>query len=176
MISARLTQHDGAHPMRESQRWAAAFTLIEVLAVVTLLSMIAGVGVLSLSAAHGRAQLDATVGRLQQLDGRARLAAQTSGTMQMVHDESANAVRLAAAAANEIIARHTLGANTNLTLTLIDPANEQESQTSMIPFDRTGRSPDYEVAVTNELTTRRWRSCGLTGWLIELDTDGGATP
>ena len=39
--------------------------------------------------------------------------------------------------------------------------------TDTIVFDRLGRSPDYDVAVTLENRIVAWHLCGLTGYITE---------
>lgn len=150
---------DRCSPLTRAPR--AAFTLIELLAVIVIVSLTIGLVTISLAATGERAYLRATVAQWRDLDARARAFARSLGSITMRLDQGSHAVQLHRDQSGELLTTVHLPQDLSATL-----GSEEPSHT--IIFDRLGRSPDYDVKLlAKNNRTIHWHVCGLTGWITE---------
>lgn len=142
---------------------AAAFTLIEVTAVLVLAGVLAGVAAVSLAGPRHRAVAADAVGQVSFADAQVRhLALTTDRAAALVLDlatgrvsrssaDEANPVTLADLPAGVAIARVRIGADVIA------------AGTARVPVSAAGRTPSYAVGLTTPAGPRWVVFAGLTG-------------
>lgn len=140
-----------------------ALTLIETLAVVLLVGVVtAAVGV-GMGRMGDDAAMRAFAARWNELDARARLLAQTTevGVLRLEFDAERRAVFV-----------HHLG-DAILTADVPQEMNImlflEGAETTLITFDRAGRTPDYELRLSSAERSMSWHIHGLTGAMQRME-------
>lgn len=141
----------------------SAFTLIELLAVIIIISLVAGVSSVGLVAGSRQANILAAASDLKNLDAHARIAALTSGTMDLTLKSELDVATLQTREGRVELARVTLPVDCRIEL-LID-----KQPRTVVDFDALGRSADYNLEIGLEEHRIFWAVCGLTGWIVESE-------
>ena len=141
----------------------AAFTLIELLAVIAIAAMVVTLATVSVSAASAEAVLVKTQAALAQLDARGRMHARTSGeAVVLVIDSEARLAWLIGQRSGTPLAEMAIPRDIALTI-------ELPHGIGSILFDRTGVSADYGIVLRGGERSRRLTVAGLTGEVNERE-------
>lgn len=153
-------------------RSRCGFTLIEMLAVVVLLGLITSVAVVSLAGADETGAFQAAQWSIVNLDAQARLAARTEGDVVVIRllDDGAS-VAAHVTPTSEGGWSASFDCPRSVFIRFFEGEGGQEVDGILI--DRTGRSADVTVQISNESgRAERWFIHGLTGEIRRDDLNG----
>ncbi|MEQ8764768.1 MAG: prepilin-type N-terminal cleavage/methylation domain-containing protein [Planctomycetota bacterium] len=139
-------------------RCQRGFTLLELLSVVVLLGLAATAVTVRMTGKRGLFASRALRREIQELDARARVAAQTLGPVALAVTDRGRRIRLIERSSGR--AMRELELEENSELELYEPGSTRE-----IRFDATGRSRDYRAVLRQGRKRVSWRVSGETGWI-----------
>jgi prepilin-type N-terminal cleavage/methylation domain-containing protein len=139
---------------------AAAFTLIELLAVIVIVSMVAGTATVGLAATSEWVQLHAAAAQWRDLDARGRLLGRSLGSVVMSLDEGGDEIRLVEVRSDEVLSSVLLPRG--VTGRIHAPKASQS-----VVFDHLGRTIDYQVELRSNDRVVGWQVHGMTGLMTE---------
>jgi prepilin-type N-terminal cleavage/methylation domain-containing protein len=146
--------------LRRSHLQSAAFTLIELLAVIVIVSMVASAATVGLAATSESARLHAAAARWRDLDTRGRLFSRSLGPVVMSVDESGHKIGLRRLPSGEMLSAVSLPKT-------VTGRIEAPNGSRSIRFDRLGRTVDYQVELRTSNRVMGWQVNGLTGLMTE---------
>ncbi len=145
--------------MKRSRAHLAAFTLIEMLAVIVIASLVIALGGLSISATSEQTAFARTVAALQRMDASARLHARSSGEIMVVRfEKESRLVRL--------VTRQGESLSELAIPSIIEMTVETPNAKPRIVFDARGVSDDYAITLRADGRTVRLNVHGLTGEIV----------
>ena len=143
-------------------RRPAAFTLIELLAVIVIVSLVAGVATMGLAATSDAARLHAAAAQWRDLDAKARLFSRSLGPVEISLGDDGEEIQLHRLQSEELLSKLSLPPG--MTGRIHAPGAPPS-----IVVDRLGRSIDYEVELRSQERVVAWQVCGLTGLITEAE-------
>lgn len=138
------------------------FTLIEVLVTIVLVSMVTALGVGLLSGSSTAADVIRIEAAVLDADRRARLAARTSGPVDVAFDQRRMALVLVRVGSGERVGQIDLPDGCRVELRT--SGGERSPR-----FGRDGRTRDYLVTIRYRNAAGTSRICGATGLIQESD-------
>ncbi len=149
--------------MNHSRLRQAAFTLIEMLAVVVIASLVIALGGLNISATSERTAFTRMVAALQQMDARARLHARSSGGIMVIRVEMESRLVRLVTRQRELLAELVIPSMIEMTVETADAKPR-------IVFDARGVSDDYALTLRADGHTVRLNVHGLTGEIATMES------
>jgi len=137
------------------------YTLLELLAVIVIMALAAGFILPGVAAADEASRCRSMAAALRELDQKARLLARSEGSLTCTVDDETHSFVLSGSFSHERIAIVSPGPGMSAVLRV-----EQELHT--VHYDRTGKSPNFEIDVTFGSHSCAFRVTGATGDVREV--------
>jgi hypothetical protein len=131
---------------------------------VLIVALVAGAIAVNVASVRGAVALDEAAAACRHLDRLGRLHARRGRAIVLGMADGGRAMELRTARSDEVIARAKMPSGVSA---LIEPSGPR----TLIAFDRSGAGPDYRLRLVAEGRRAAWRTCGVTGHIIELEAE-----
>lgn len=159
--------------LRKTAEARAAFTLIELVAVIVVASLVSAVVMIRWSSVHHPAMVESTLQKLEFVDQHLRRFARSRGRACGIEfDQERNRIRKVYGGEEEKHAAwESIGGAIRLEEIRVG-GERPRGRTAVIPVSRVGTSPTYGLHLTGPGQREAWLVfAGISGELIPCDTE-----